>query len=438
MLSSLKKALCDAGIFQYRDMYAFAEKLTSQNPELVPALRKRFPVVIIDEMQDTQKFQDTLLNQIFDDDSVFLQRLGDPDQAIFDSIGGEEPNETYNNKENLYEIKTTHRFGLDICEKIIGLSFNKLDQLLSERDPNRSDCLHTIFLYNDTSRTQVLDAFGDLVKKNNPIGDWQNVKAVGGVEGIGGHISRYWLNYDKNKSVGSPKPQKLIHILYLCVDKKEGHVSVNYGLLIQGVLDLLRKANVKTTNKKDKEVYFTKQSLVYWLKEHEKYSQFRKLMTAWLLVEESDAASWTGQIECLKTILNLDALNPEATEFLEFEDTFQPQAGERTRSNNIYSCPNGQSIEVGTIHSVKGETHDATLVLETQFHQNDLKEMLPYLIDAAKNVPNTVRKVEFMRKLYVAASRPRHLLCLALNSNHINATQITAMQDLGWAVASIL
>lgn len=139
MLSALKEAMCQAGIFHFKDMYAFAERLIAQNPDLIAALRARFPVVLIDEMQDAQRFQDELLHRIFACDQVRLQRLGDPDQAIFDGIGGEEPNETYNGRGDLYEVRTTHRFGTDIAEKIIGLSYNRLDQLASCREPERGE-----------------------------------------------------------------------------------------------------------------------------------------------------------------------------------------------------------------------------------------------------------------------------------------------------------
>lgn len=240
MLASLKEALCEAGIFQFRDMYAFAGKLIAENRELVPALKKRFPVVLIDEMQDTQKFQDTLINRIFFDESVSLQRLGDPDQAIFDGIGGDEPNDSYNDNLDLYEIKTTHRFGHDICEKIIGLSYNALDQLSSVREPNRGEFPHTIFLYDDATWERVLDAFGEVVAQADPENNWRRVKAVGGVEGTGGHIKKYWPKFDRNKSTSSPKPKTLIHVAHLCRDQRKGHLSSNYNLLVQGIVDLLR------------------------------------------------------------------------------------------------------------------------------------------------------------------------------------------------------
>lgn len=44
------------------------------------------------------------------------------------------------------------------------------------------------------------------------------------------------------------------------------------------------------------------------------------------------------------------------------------------------------------------------------------------------------RKSKFARQLYVAASRPRYLLCLAIHEDHISQEQRTALNNLGWIV----
>ena len=49
LLQELKNKLNSSGVFQYRDMYAFAEKLLIENPNVKLSLRKRFPFVFVDE-----------------------------------------------------------------------------------------------------------------------------------------------------------------------------------------------------------------------------------------------------------------------------------------------------------------------------------------------------------------------------------------------------
>jgi len=438
MLFKLKEAMCNAGIFQFRDMYAFAEKLIVENPSLPLTLRKRFPLVIIDEMQDTQNFQDTLINQVFSDQSVKLQRLGDPDQAIFDGIGGDEPNQTFNDNDNLEKITTTHRFGEDICDKIIGLSYSKINELSSERNPNRGECPHTIFLYDNDSRENVLEAFGNLVDQADPESKWGAINAVGGVEGSSGHISEYWPKFDRSKTASSPRPKKLIHIVHLCSDQSQGHVSKNYDLLVQGIVDLLRKANVRTENKDGNMVYFSRQSLYFWLRENNKHPKFRKFLTSMLLEANLSVDGWNGHVDALKEILELNALDKDASEYLEHDVAPNAAGDEHAPATNTYTCANGQKIEVGTIHSVKGETHDATLILETKFHENDVQQLLQHIIEPGLDRPVGNRNKDFMRKLYVAASRPRHLLCIAMHKDHISDEQIDQLKANGWIVPPAL
>lgn len=438
------------GICQFRDAYAFSSVLIHECEGLVSALRNRFPLIIIDEMQDTQESQDQIIQHLFDHEGVALQRLGDPDQAIFDNIGEDGPNKSYNGKDQPHKIRSTHRFGDDICEKIIGLSYNRLDDLSSARNPERGEHPHTIFLYDDASRDKmVLEAFGKLVAQVDPDGTWNTIKAVGGVEGSGAHISQYWNGYDRSKSSTSPKPKKLIHIAHICKDHVNGHVSSNHDLLMQGVLDLLRKAERRTKGKDGRDVYFSRPSLNAWLREKDKRDQFRKLMSLIVLGGDLSAKRWGLYVGAFKKILEIDALTAEASDYLSHDDAPVVEDDNQTHSTNIYTCANGRKIEVGTIHSVKGETHDATLVLETKFDRYiDVKEMLAYVLDETPGrpafTPNSNNKnsilAQFMRKLYVAASRPRHLLCIAMHKDHITQEQIEQLesQEIGWKVKPIM
>ena len=364
-----KWALLQGGLYFYSEMYAFAKKLLSDNPDLTKAIRQRFPVVLIDEMQDTQKYQDVILQQLFDNESICLQRFGDPDQAIFDNIGGDEPNESYNGKSDLYEIQTTHRFGLDICEKIIGLSYNSLENLSSARDPNREENPHTLFIYDDNSQGSVLGAFGYLLAQVDTGGQWNCVKAVGGVDGETGQIRKYWQGYDKGKTVTSPNPKNLIRIVRACSGMSDGHVAINYNRLLQGVVDFLRKANVRIENKDGTRVYFSQQTLTQRLKEEDKYTRFRQLIALWITGNDIDEDRWGELTEELTVILDVSVLNGEATDYLAYEAVTDQGSEEHASVVNVYACDNGRTIEVGTIHSVKGEPHDATLILETKFNR---------------------------------------------------------------------
>tara|TARA_B110000503_G_C7040826_1_gene368140 strand:+ start:84 stop:539 length:456 start_codon:yes stop_codon:yes gene_type:complete len=133
-------------------------------------------------------------------------------------------------------------------------------------------------------------------------------------------------------------------------------------------------------------------------------------------------------------------------------DIGEPEEGALTTlPENMIRHPDGFRVELSTIHGVKGETHDATLVLETKYHCFDLKEMLSYLTGDLPNQEHPNVKLrgnphhsavfkpnkKFMRQLYVAMSRPKHLLCLALHANHITPEQRASLDAAGWRVREL-
>ncbi|RLD09214.1 MAG: hypothetical protein DRI56_04580, partial [Chloroflexota bacterium] len=137
----------------------------------------------------------------------------------------------------------------------------------------------------------------------------------------------------------------------------------------------------------------------------------------------------------------------DVEDFLAYDEKSILSDKKQKSVTNTYSCDNDVDIQVGTIHSVKGETHDATLILETKYSRwFDLEDMLDYLI--SDNItrpiedysrPKTRASIQagFLRKLYVAASRPRHLLCMAISANHVTAEQINGLRDKGWGIKSL-
>lgn len=90
----------------------------------------------------------------------------------------------------------------------------------------------------------------------------------------------------------------------------------------------------------------------------------------------------------------------------------------KVSSDNIYST-NGIQIQFSTVHKVKGETHDATLYLETETYSlSDIKRVLPFYI--GKN-PGKSPLYNYSRKcVYVGFSRPRKLLCVAMHEKTYN------------------
>ena len=105
-----------------------------------------------------------------------------------------------------------------------------------------------------------------------------------------------------------------------------------------------------------------------------------------------------------------DVFNRLPKDFMEKNDK------NKTKSSNNVCIFNGRKIQFSTVHKVKGETHDATLYLETETkNSSDLKRVLPYL-NGTK--PGTSQLYSYSRKcVYVGFSRPRKLLCVAIHKD---------------------
>jgi len=85
----------------------------------------------------------------------------------------------------------------------------------------------------------------------------------------------------------------------------------------------------------------------------------------------------------------------------------------KSQDNVIFDETYKRKIVFDTVHGVKGETHDATLYVETEKNRSsDIKRVLPYL---GVGTLGKGADVERSRKcVYVGMSRPSKLLCLAV------------------------
>src|SRR5690606_25077647 len=113
VIEAIKMELAQEGVYRHADMFAFAEQLLATSPQIRTLLSRRFPIVFIDEMQDTSWEQERLLQLIFDE-TVIIQRFGDINQQILGSTDGAQ-NLTFPRVDAL-PISTSKRFGPAIAQ----------------------------------------------------------------------------------------------------------------------------------------------------------------------------------------------------------------------------------------------------------------------------------------------------------------------------------
>lgn len=494
-LQALKKCLESKGYYQYRDMYAIASQTILQNEKIASALRKRFPYVFLDEMQDTQEFQDDLLQLVFplNNPSIIVQRFGDPDQGIFHGINGETANVSFNQKqkEEMHcVINKSHRFDNDIAKKIEKLSFNAVildseldcEALKVKKDCHSSDGAfkHTIFVYDDNTKQQVIHAFANLVsqefsdqyKRRNDDGKFV-VKVVGAVgkkvdsnpDKVQLKIAHYWPAFKNSRSKRSFKETTLIEAVSYCRKSANIDWAASYKILTNCILKILKMAgknNAVRIDDKNEERPFNANTLMIFLKEKGKWHNYRKAIHTLLYEQEKlDGDRWGKVQSWLKRIFEIDNLSVELQKYLAFQeieaiDCKDKDAGNQDNDaltplpDNMIRHRDGFHIELSIIHGVKGETHDATLILETKNYCFDLEAMIPYLIDELPSLEYPNVKLgespsmaafkpnqKFMRQFYVAMSRPRHLLCLAAHNGRIKEGQRKKLMKKGWNILQV-
>ncbi len=90
--------------------------------------------------------------------------------------------------------------------------------------------------------------------------------------------------------------------------------------------------------------------------------------------------------------------------------------------------------EVTTIHGVKGENACSNPSFETKFHQKDIASLVQHILSVDQSKPTGVRKIKFMKQLYVAFTRPEHLLCIAMDKSDFPSSLIGVREHAGWKI----
>lgn len=432
-LVNTKTNLMAEGYFFYREMYEISKAYIHCSPDIKNAIQSHFPIVFIDEMQDTQKFQDDFLNTLFQDSQILLQKFGDPDQAIYGN--NEEENHTYN-QDTLEKIENSHRFDNSIALIAKNLSYNRIN-LRSDTNYN-NESLHTIFLVDDSSRGDVFEHFARLCSQVVPVNCKYPIKTVGAVGQKKENsltICSYYQNFDKNSTTRAFRYTKLIQYFYSARRRNSCHEA--YRLTLDGVVHFGRISNSKITMLDSSQVEFSVDNIKRHLKTSLLLVDFNVLIMS-LVNNEISEEQWNNAVPMLLEYLGVEIASPNDS-FISFEDEVINNDIENAIQNVISIEIEERVInnEIATIHSVKGETHAATLLLETKFHTDDVTALIGYILSENFAQPTEVRKTKFMKQMYVAFTRPKYLLCIAMNKSGFPDEHILKQTLSGWRIKDL-
>ncbi|MDD3793881.1 MAG: UvrD-helicase domain-containing protein [Candidatus Gracilibacteria bacterium] len=478
----MKSNILEKGVISYDEAYYYGSLYINKIPNIIKILQNRFKYVFIDEMQDMQKHQVDILEKLFYDEGNSiskLQRIGDTNQAIYDGIVSEDcmwkgRDEITGNPNDKLKIIGSHRFTEKISNvvKCFGLNNNDLNGKRKITDGLDDISIKPILIiYNDShlnntlsepiiNNNIILEKFSNIIKEKIDEGYFKDVDKITSKAIIWNAKSdterdgtskfelskcrakHYFYDYDimgsKSKNKQWFKNEKDYLFYY---DKNDRTYRSKYNNIINLFLKILSTNDIKNENGR----YFNKTSLFKYLSENNEdiYLDFKGKLLNWSRdlnysnineISEKLDEFFPNIIILLpgNKNINLRIKDLEYTEGLNITE-------DNDKKINTYSN-NGIEINIGTVHSVKGETHTCTLYLESSSNGYESSDKIKYKSFLGEDFGGTASYgKQAMKMLYVGLSRPTHLLCYAIHEDRFNELKAINEEKLNnlWEIKNI-
>lgn len=474
-LENWKTSLLSQGVLSYKDSFDLSRRyIRLTNAQSIKSiLQRRFKFVFIDEMQDLDLDQVELIENIFFDEKspTIIQRIGDKNQSIYSSksLGSET---VWKTRSEINPEKYPQNFTLNNSYRLTPTTANLVDGFVLKRDEGykvigiseNQNIKPYLLVYNDDSDAEKLkNRFVDLIKfyeldKNSKniengfhIISWTTDKEEGSDKW---HLRKLFPEYSKESKQKKEDFDCLRKYVFLFDHNKKTYESIRKSLL-NGIIRILRIEQIYF--EVDKRKHFRKSSLIQFLKDTDQnfYNDFKQRLFNWcysIISLKNYEEVFTEYSNFIKN--EIIGLFPDYK--VSLSNNFINQGFEFTVQNNTIEeeCKNDIHIKLGSIHSAKGQTHCATLYLETDYHTSETTKLNVEIVPGTKRKPavfgnnplffqeqnfshlNKARSNETLKMMYVGFSRPTHLLCFAVRRQNVE-NDLEKYKASGWVVEDI-
>lgn len=478
LVTSCKDSILN-GFHCYDEMFVWADALLKNHEDAPSWLAHRFPLIVLDEMQDTSERQAAFLEKAFPraSDTIVVQRVGDPNQAIYD-----EPQENitksdfFPEHDRCIDIPNSYRFGGKIAAFASPFAVSPVgDGGLAGIGPKLEDTpaqtdKHAVFMFPDDDTKGVLEAYG-----NHALSVLGPVLAGKGLITAIGHVhlddpdvspgdlkypksvGHYWDGYSADLNRNDPHPDSLAKYVRVAQElaAERGVLSPGVDKLASGILRLARHVgDIGDLRHKTSVHRAIVDKLQKCAKSAAAYSDIVKCLLAdQRAISENEWGALSKRIKSIVVALcdgDIDMNKAEANLGWPRNDpSLQPQDGMPTcdvtlNTYRVKGEKGSLDIRLGSIHSAKGQTHLATLLLNTFWYHHSAKQMMPWLTGEKANGNDAgVQNIQRLLLTYVAMTRPSHLVCIALprtalgTDQNIQTERIALLRQRGWCVANI-
>jgi len=450
----IKEEMFKEGILSFEDAYDLAFRyIREKGLDFSSFSNNRFKYLFLDEVQDCDKQQVELMNSLFADDKVVVQRFGDYCQAVYEEEGSDASDNAELRDENVLYIHNSNRFGEKIARPLRSLCMEDNHLLVGNEDvysvkpviityedpltilPKYAELLRTITI-PELDNISVLN-LANKEKSEDPL-HRVNIKACGWVGKKGAneqkrYIESYYPSFEKKNAKTRMVAESFDDFLY---KNLQGTVKDCASSIIQGVIEFLNLCDVNNDDKR-----YTRTSMLDYLTSIDAKQVFLSIVMSWaMLVAIRNNAEDRQHLKddiyqyLSSTFLPLFDKNEVSGAANTFFNAVADgnQGGQNLEHGNIYK-EDDIEIEVATVHAVKGETHAATLYLETFFNKYYESERLKEQFKGIAYMGTDDDTLKSLRVVYVGMSRPRYLLCVAIQKDRFHTIDCQELREI-WDV----
>jgi len=392
-LTNMKISFNRKGFATQDDSEYYAVKLLQKYPLLCKSLIKRFPIVMIDEAQDTNELQMEIINTLLENGLNELMLVGDPDQAIFE--WNDAKPELFLQKCNEWtEIKLNEnrRSSQKICDFFFKISSLPEHSEAINEQVKELNFTPEIIEYSANDIPNAIDYFLQLCNQHN-------------IDTTNDKIQILCRSHNMvKKIIGNSTDMNLFpwqEAKLFCRDIAKGRFLYDEGKISLGIksleLGLLKSiSNLNVVSYTDKNNILKEFDPIKWrVYLYELMNLLPKTnvsLSEWISQANSSLVAFDKSLN-LDLSIKRDNRGYKYSS-LRFNDIFN-----RDRNTMI------NNINVGTVHSVKGESIDAVLAFWASKGANK---------NYSRILDENIQDSEEKRIIYVALTRAKKILVLAV------------------------
>lgn len=443
------------GFFTFDEMLLLAQKVLNKHPTIAVGIQERFPLLFIDEAQDTNSLLWDLIHKAFPNDGIktVRQGFGDSNQAIYNYVN-EDVQDSEFPRSNPLVLNESRRFDNRIAALANSVAISQEQMHGTNNIFSDRNIPHTIYLFPKENASCVIDEFGKLIL--NTFSDEElTSNAKLGCHVIGmvhkknddtpeKHFPKgiydYWPNHNPLKKSKNQIQKCFIDYFRIGISEFScsGDMSCLVNWIAKGMCRVINRAAKTSFVMPTNNTFVTIEKML----PDEKHLIYRQLMLDLALSKFRTKEEWNSVINKVDNILKLFDLSLISRDrvLLNWVDEVSFEYDDKkaqSKVNNYFyqDSVTGRSVylEFGSIHSVKGRTHLATMVLETFSSAHNIKSILNYLCGKPPK-KTTKSNIGRLKCQYVAMSRATALLCLAIPKEFVDADTQKLLADNGWTI----